>query len=122
MKNITAKILFAIMLLTFCCAGAISTAAYADDDHEGYYVREEAARRNIRLISIEQAKRIASQRIGSGNLRFKEIELENEADDYPSPDYFRPVYKIECVTSSFREYDVDIDAVTGQVLKCKYDD
>lgn len=107
------KCLLMIMLLAFAVIGGMSCAAYADD-HDGYYVREEAARRNIRLISIEQAKRIASQRIGSGNLRFKDIDLENEADDYPSPDYFKPVYKLECVTSSWREYDIEIDAVTGR--------
>lgn len=119
MKN---KCLLMIMLLAFAVIGGMSCAAYADDDHDGYFVREEAARRHIHLISIDQAKRIAAQRIGSSNLRFKDIDLENEADDYPSPDYFRPVYKLECVTSSYREYEIDIDAVTGQVLKCRYDD
>ena len=69
------KCLLMILLLAFAVIGGMSCAAYADDDHEGYYVREEAARRNIHLISIEQAKRIASQRIGSSNLRFKDIDL-----------------------------------------------
>ena len=32
-----------------------------------------------------------------------------------------PVYKIECFSGG-KEYDVEIDAVTGKVLKCKIDD
>ena len=57
----------------------------------------------------------------SGNVRIKEIELENEADDYPNDIYFRPVYQIELVNNGV-EYDVDVDAVTGEVLKLKRDD
>ena len=77
-------------------------------DHEEQYVIEEAARRDIK-------------RIGAENVRFKEIELEDEHDDYPNAERFRPVYKIECY-SGRDEYDIEIDAVTGKILKFKLDD
>ena len=62
-------------VLGFFCN--VATVTFANDDHEGYYVREEAARRNMSLISIEQAKRIACDRIGSRQVRFKDIDLED---------------------------------------------
>ena len=49
------------------------------------------------------------------------MELEDEHDDYPCPERFRPVYKIECY-SGIDEYDIEIDAVTGKILKFKLDD
>ena len=111
-KKFFAVIIFALVL------GIFAGAAFADDD---YYIREEAGRRNIHLISIEQARSIASQRLHSNNVRFKEIELDNEADEYPNSANFRPVYQIECYANG-QEYDIDIDAVTGEVLKFKRDD
>lgn len=106
------------MLGLFC---SFSTVALANDDYEDYYVREEAARRDMVLISVEQAKSIAARRIGSNHVRFKDVDLEDEGDDYPSRDGFRPVWKFECVSGGM-EYDIDIDAVTGQVLKFRIDD
>ncbi|MBR0035033.1 MAG: PepSY domain-containing protein, partial [Synergistaceae bacterium] len=64
---------------------------------------------------------IAAGRIRSGSITFKEIELEDEHDDYPNSERFRPVYKIECY-SGRDEYDIEIDAVTGKILKFKLDD
>ena len=61
------------------------------------------------------------KRLNSDNARVKEIELENEADDYPNGTNFRPVYQFECI-SGHDEYDIDIDAVTGEILKFKRDD
>ena len=90
-------------------------------DHEEQYVIEEAARRDIKLISAAEAKEIAAKRLGSENIRFKEVELEDEHNDYPSPEKFRPVYKIECYVGH-DEYDTEIDAVTGKILKFKLDD
>ena len=49
-KKFFAVIIFALVL------GIFAGAAFADDD---YYIREEAGRRNIHLISIEQARSIA---------------------------------------------------------------
>ncbi|MBQ7216338.1 MAG: PepSY domain-containing protein [Synergistaceae bacterium] len=91
------------------------------DDRESQYVRQEAERRNIQLISTSEAEDIAAGRIRSGSITFKEIELEDEHDDYPNSERFRPVYKIECY-SGRDEYDIEIDAVTGKILKFKLDD
>lgn len=88
---------------------------------DGRYVREEAARRDMKLLTIEQAKDIAAKRLGSANVRFKDFDLDNEADDYPNGSDFRPVYEFECLSGG-REYDFEIDAVTGEVLKFKLDD
>ena len=90
-------------------------------DYEEQYVIEEAARRDIKLLSAAEARNIAAKRIGAENIRFKEIELEDEHDDYPNAERFRPVYKIECY-SGRDEYDIEIDAVTGNILKFKLDD
>ena len=107
-------VLFAVMLVLAVCGGAFA-------DREERYVREEAARRGIKLLTVAEAREIAVESIGTGNVRVKEVELEDEHDDYPNAERFRPVYKVECV-SGRDEYDVDIDAVTGRVLKVKLDD
>ena len=109
--------LLAVLLLV--CMFALVGTAYAD--HDGRWVREEAARRQMTLITINQAREIASKSFASGNVRIKEIELENEADDYPNDIHFRPTYQFELVHNGI-EYDVDIDAATGEVLKLKRDD
>lgn len=106
-------LLTALILLVFC------GESFAD--HEEQYVRTEAERRGVKLLSIEKAKEIAAERIGSGNIRFKDADLEEESDDYPNAQGFRPVYSFECISGS-KEYDIEIDAVTGEVLKFKLDD
>ncbi len=107
---------FLVVLMTVSLAG-ISLA----DRREEHYVREEAARRNMRLISSEEAERIAIRKIGGSHVRIKDIDLEDEDDYYRSPSDFRPVWSIEAV-SGRDEYDIDVDAVTGEVLKFKLDD
>ncbi len=74
----------------------------------------------MKLISVEEAKSIAAKQIG-GDVSFRDVELEDEHDDYPGGGNFMPVYKLECFSGG-KEYDVEIDAVTGKVLKCKLDD
>ena len=49
--------LLAVIIVLGICGGAFA-------DHEEQYVREEAARRNITLITIEQARDIAVKRVG----------------------------------------------------------
>ncbi|MBQ9433391.1 MAG: PepSY domain-containing protein [Synergistaceae bacterium] len=90
-------------------------------DHEEQYVIEEAARRNIKLLTQAEARNIAEKRIGKGKITFHDVELEDEHDDYPNTERFRPVYKIECY-SGRDEYDIEIDAITGEILKFKLDD
>lgn len=91
------------------------------DGREERYVREEASRRGITLITEEEAVRIARERAGSKNARVKDADLEDEDDYYRSRDDFRPVWSVE-LRDGRDEYDVDIDAVTGEVLKFKLDD
>ena len=105
-------------VLAFVIALVISGFAFADDTQ---YVLEEAARRDIKIITYDQAKEIALQRVKRENARVKEIDLDNEADDYPDGTDFRPVYQIECI-SGYDKFEIDIDAVTGQVLKFRLDD
>ena len=108
------------IVLAFVCVLMLSFSALADYG-ESQYVLEEAARRDIKIITYDQAKEIALQRVKRENARVKEIDLDNEADDYPDGTDFRPVYQIECI-SGYDKFEVDIDAVTGQVLKFKLDD
>ena len=59
--------------------------------HEERYVREEAGRRNMKLITQDEAKSIAAKRIGRDDVRFHEVELD---DDGRRGGFF-PVYEIE---------------------------
>lgn len=109
------------VLCALCVVLVLCFCGQALADREEQYVREESARRNITLIAPERAESIALDRIGKDGVRVKDLELEEESDDYPNGTNFRPVYKIECV-SGRDEYDVVIDAVTGEILKFKLDD
>ena len=91
------------------------------DGREERYVREEASRRGITLITEEEAVRIARERAGSKDARVKDVDLEDEDDYYRSRDDFRPVWSLEAVAGG-QEYDIDVDAVTGEILKFKLDD
>ena len=108
------KKVFALLILVLIITGC----AYADDS---IFVREEASRQGMKLITVERVKAIASEKIGAKNVSFKEIELDNEADDYPNGTNFRPIYQVECFANG-NEYDIDIDAVTGEILKFTLDD
>ena len=109
------KFLVAVVIVL----AVLSCQAFAHDD--GHFVIEEASRRNIELISAKQAQEIAAKRLDSNKIIFKETELDNEADDYPNSTGFRPVWQLEAVSNGI-EYDFDIDAVTGEILKFKRDD
>ena len=62
-------------------------------------------------ISYERAKEIAIAKVGGGTV--KEIELDRENG--------RLVYEVE-VKYNGREYEIDIDAATGEIVKYKVDD
>ena len=109
------KFLVAVVMLL----GILSCQAFCHDDE--HFVIEEASRRNLELITAQQAKDIAAKRLDSNNVRFKDVELDNEADDYQNSTGFRPVWQLEAVSNG-QEYDFDIDAVTGEILKFKRDD
>ena len=106
-------------LLAVIMVFAVCAAAFADREEQ--YTREEAVKRGLKLLSVAEAKAVAAKQLGSNNLIYKDVELEEESDDYPNAENFRPVYKIEC-RAGRSEYDIVVDAVTGEVLKCKLDD
>lgn len=99
----------------------IGGAASANDFAQSQWVRNQAKQRGITLIAPEQAQAIAVKALGGKSVSLKEIDLDNEADDYPNGTDFRPVYQME-FRSGAAEYDVDVDAVSGEVLKVKRDD
>ena len=109
------KVLCAVMLVIL----ALSGVAFADGREERY-VREEAARRNMMLISRSEAERIAASRINQRGVRFKDADLDDEDDYYYGNTDFRPVWSLEAVANG-QEYDIDVDAVTGEILKFKLD-
>ena len=111
------KVLCALMVMLL----AVSGIAFAHDGHDERFVREEAARRNMKLITVEEAQRIAAERINESGVRFKDADLEDEDDYYRKPGDFRPVWSLEAISNG-QEYDIDIDAVTGEILKFKLDD
>ena len=110
------KVLCAVMLAIL----ALSGVAFADG-HEERYVREEAARRNMKLITQEEATKIASAKLNAKDVHFKKVELEDEDDYYTQKGDFKPVWTFEVIADG-QEYDIDVDAVTGEVLKCRLDD
>lgn len=110
------KVLCAVMLVIV----ALSGVAFAHG-HEERYVREEAARRNMKLISRAEAEKIAAERINERGVRFKDADLDDEDNYYRGRDDFRPVWSLEAVANG-QEYDIDVDAVTGEILKFKLDD
>ena len=114
MKKFLCFVMLAVMTVSFA---GIALAGH----HDERFVRDEAARRNMTLIPLEEAQRIAREKIGNDNVRFKDADLEDEDDYYRKPADFRPVWSLEAVSGA-NEYDIDIDAVTGEVLKFKLDD
>lgn len=109
------KILCALLVVV-----ALSGAAFSQGYEEETYVREEAAKRNMKLITVKEVQRIAIERVGKPGVTFKEIELEDEDDYYTAKGDFKPVWTLEAVAGG-QQYEIDIDAVTGEVLKFKLD-
>ena len=75
------------------------------------------------IKSQEEIRRIVAQAISTpeGDIYFKKIRTEYE-DDYAYQNNGAPllIYDIE-VRANGLEYDIEIDAVTGKVLKVKID-
>ena len=75
------------------------------------------------IKSQEEVQRIVAQAISTpeGDIYFKKIRTEYE-DDYAYQNNGAPlfIYDIE-VRANGLEYDIEIDAVTGKVLKVKID-
>ena len=75
------------------------------------------------IKSQEEVQRIVAQAISTpeGDIYFKKMHTEYE-DDYAYQNNGTPllIYDIE-VRANGLEYDIEIDAVTGKVLKVKID-
>lgn len=109
------KILCALLVVV-----TLSGAAFSQGYEEETYVREEAVKRNMKLITVKEVQRIAIERVGKPGVTFKEIELEDEDDYYTAKGDFKPVWTLEAIAGG-QQYEIDIDAVTGEVLKFKLD-
>ncbi len=105
--------LFAVIAVL--CVSGEALAYKINHYREGENVRAEAARRKINLIPIAQAQAIAAGQAGSENVSFPMIELADTAGRTSASSDYRPVYKLECVSSG-RSCYVVVDAVTGRVL------
>lgn len=104
------KFLLALVIVAIACS-----ASYARHDEQ--YIIEEASRRGMTLISQQQALEIAIKSFKTDEVFIRDFDLD---DLYRNSDKFRPIYELECVSKG-RKYEMDIDAVTGEVLKLELD-
>ncbi|MBR1604441.1 MAG: PepSY domain-containing protein [Synergistaceae bacterium] len=114
MQKIFAVLILAALVLAVC------TAAIADTQR----VLDRAKAKNIALITREQAIAIADKELAAKNIKavLNDADLDNEAGKYYNGSDFRPVYELEYKAAGGLEYDIDVDAVTGEILKFKADD
>ncbi|MFD1706418.1 PepSY domain-containing protein [Siminovitchia sediminis] len=84
--------------------GAIGVGAASKSDHTH-------AAKKANFITDEEAKKIALNQFGG---KLKEIELEKDDGHY--------VYEIELVLEDQGEIDLDIHAVTGEILEADKED
>ena len=116
------KKIICVILAVLALSGTALAHSMNYPDREEQFIREEASKRGMKLISPEEAVRIAKERIGGQNVRIKDVDLEDEDDYYyMAGTNFYPVWSIEAV-SGRDEYDIHVDAVTGKILKFKIDD
>ncbi len=105
------------LLLAFVLMGT-STEVFAASGRR--FRQRPHHRREIELITPSEAQNIVRRQLGTHRVRFfGEPELSNKADDYPVNGDYRPVYEMRCEAQGSR-YNVDVDAVTGQVLKLAF--
>ena len=76
--------------------------------------------READLITESEAQEVVRRQLGTRLVRFfGKPKLSNKADDYPVNGSYRPVYSMVCSAQGSR-YNVDVDAITGQVLKLAF--
>ena len=111
---------FFVRLILAALALALCGAAFADTQR----VLAEAKARNVKLITRDQAVAIADKELAAKNVKavLRDADLDNEAFKYHNGSDFRPVYELEYKAPNGFEYDIDVDAVTGEVLKFRADD
>ena len=114
MQKFFGRLILAALALALC------GAAFADTQR----VLARAKAENIELITREQAAAIAESELAAKNIKavLHDAALDNEAVKYHNSSDFRPVYELEYKAADGREYDIDVDAVTGEILKFKLDD
>ncbi|WP_456379984.1 PepSY domain-containing protein [Thiolapillus sp.] len=78
----------------------------ADDDHELVY----EMRRSEEILSLEEILKISRQKV-SGQVI--EVELEQEQGAL--------IYELEILDRNNRVWEVEIDAVSGQIIKVEED-
>lgn len=119
-----------------------STSAYAFDSMDNSYSydknikkieqvekpnkldKQTKSQKNLSLITAKEAKEIAlnHERIKNSNDIFiRNIDLESKTIFKNNIHMKRPVYDIELLKDAI-EYEIHIDAQTGEVLKLKQDD
>lgn len=136
-KKLTSATLAAIFVLALA-----STSAYAFDSMEQNYADEHMSKnikkieqvekldkqtksqKHLSLITAKEAKEIAlnHERIKNSNdVVIRDIDLEHKIIYKNNISMKRPVYDIELLKDAI-EYEIYIDAQTGEVLKVKQDD
>lgn len=136
-KKLTSSTLAAIFVLALS-----NTSAYAFDSMIQNYADEHMSKnikkieqvekldkqtksqKNLSLITAKEAKEIAlnHERIKNSNdIVIRDIDLESKTIFKNNIHMKRPVYDIELLKDAI-EYEIHIDAQTGEVLKLKQDD
>ena len=86
--------------------------------------KQTKSQKNLSLITAKEAKEIAlnHERIKNSNdIVIRDIDLESKTIFKNNIHMKRPVYDIELLKDAI-EYEIHIDAQTGEVLKLKQDD
>ncbi len=96
------KKLVALMLVA--TVGLTTTSAFAGDDYAEHQAQSQAK------LSFEKAKAAAIKAVGGGTVTDVDFDLERG----------RSIYEVEVLHNN-TEYDVKIDANTGEVLRKKVD-
>ncbi|MBQ6772803.1 MAG: PepSY domain-containing protein [Synergistaceae bacterium] len=108
------------LLLVFVLAGTSTEALAARRRRRIRHDDSSHRTRRVELITPSEAQNVVKRQLGTQRVRFfGEPELKNKAHDYPVNGDYRPVYEMRCEAQGSR-YNVDVDAITGQVLKLAY--
>ena len=98
-------------------ASSASTAQAAQPAEQQTTAPAPAPAQQAQAATLSQAsvKQIVASRTGVSNLFYKKLHLTRD-DDYG----YRPVYEVEAYAGN-TEYDLEIDATTGQILSYSVD-
>lgn len=96
-------------LMAAASLSLVAGVAHADDDR--HMMDAPRSAQTGARISMERAIAIAQKHVPNG--RVKKAELDREQG--------RLVYEVDIVTRDRKEYDVKVDAHTGQVISSRVD-